>query len=80
MVPHDLGELQETHNMGRRFLLSAFALMIFLGSVHLAWHYAADSYIAWALTLALWFGRGKYLVSESRGPERSDRTISAQLQ
>ncbi|MFN8607239.1 MAG: DUF6585 family protein [Vulcanimicrobiota bacterium] len=28
MVPHDLGELQETHNMGRRFLLSAFALFL----------------------------------------------------
>lgn len=37
-------------------LLAAHAVLIFIGSVHLAWHYAIDSYIAWALTLALWFG------------------------
>jgi len=38
------------------WLLAAHALFIFIGSVHLAWHYAVDSYVAWALTLVLWFG------------------------
>ena len=38
------------------WLLVAHAAFIFIGSVHLAWHYAIDSYVAWALTLALWFG------------------------
>ena len=38
------------------WLLSAHAVFIFIGSVHLAWHYAIDSYVAWALTLALWYG------------------------
>lgn len=37
-------------------LLLVHAVLIFIGSVHLAWHYAIDSYVAWALTLALWYG------------------------
>ena len=36
-------------------LLSAHAILIFIGSVHLGWHYAVDSYLAWALTLVIWF-------------------------
>lgn len=36
-------------------LLSAHAILIFIGSIHLGWHYAVDSYLAWALTLAIWF-------------------------
>ena len=36
-------------------LLSAHAVLIFIGSVHLGWHYAVDSYLAWALTLVIWF-------------------------
>ena len=37
------------------WLLMAHAVFIFIGSVHLAWHYAVDSYMAWAVTLVLWF-------------------------
>ena len=36
-------------------LLSAHAALIFIGSIHLGWHYAVDSYLAWALTLVIWF-------------------------
>ena len=36
-------------------LLGAHAVLIFIGSVHLGWHYAVDSYLAWALTLVIWF-------------------------
>ncbi|MEP7174096.1 MAG: phosphatase PAP2 family protein [Aestuariivirga sp.] len=36
-------------------LLTAHAILIFIGSVHLGWHYAVDSYLAWALTLVIWF-------------------------
>ena len=36
-------------------LLSVHAILIFIGSVHLGWHYAVDSYLAWALTLVIWF-------------------------
>ena len=40
------------------WLLAAHAALIFIGSVHLAWHYAVDSYAAWALTLVLWLLMG----------------------
>jgi hypothetical protein len=36
-------------------LLSVHAILIFIGSIHLGWHYAVDSYLAWALTLVVWF-------------------------
>lgn len=35
--------------------LAVFAALIFLGSVHLGWHYAVDGYGAFALTLACWW-------------------------
>ena len=36
-------------------ILSAHAALIYVGSIHLAWHYAIDSYLAWAVTLIIWF-------------------------
>jgi hypothetical protein len=45
-----------TWNRSKRLrnLLIAHMILIFLGSVHLGWHYAVDAYSAWALTLVLW--------------------------
>jgi len=37
---------------------SAFAMLIFLGSIHLGFHYAVDGYVAAAMTLAIWWGCG----------------------
>jgi hypothetical protein len=34
------------------------ALLIFIGSIHLAWHYAVDSYLAWAMALVIWWAAG----------------------
>ncbi|MBR0551095.1 phosphatase PAP2 family protein [Stakelama marina] len=34
--------------------LTLFALIIFIGSVHLGWHYAADGIVAAILTLQIW--------------------------
>jgi hypothetical protein len=36
-------------------VLTVHAFFIFIGSIHLAWHYAVDSYVSWALTLVVWF-------------------------
>ena len=36
-------------------LLAIHFVLIFIGSIHLAWHYAVDAYVAWAVTLTLWF-------------------------
>jgi hypothetical protein len=42
-------------NRGVGWALMAHAILIYLGSVHLAWHYAVDTYVAWAVVLVLWF-------------------------
>lgn len=36
-------------------ILALHAALIYVGSIHLAWHYAIDSYLAWAVTLVVWF-------------------------
>lgn len=41
-----------------RWLMVAHCAMIFLGSIHLGWHYAVDSYAAWALVVGLWLIAG----------------------
>lgn len=35
--------------------LWAYVAVIFAGSIHLGYHYAVDSYVAWSLTLVLWW-------------------------
>ena len=37
-----------------RWLMVAHCILIFLGSIHLGWHYAVDAYAAWALVVGLW--------------------------
>jgi hypothetical protein len=36
-------------------ILAVHCFLVFIGSIHLGWHYAVDSYLAWALTLVIWF-------------------------
>lgn len=42
-------------------LLTLYAAIIMIGSVHLAWHYAADGYVSIIGTLAIWYGTGAIL-------------------
>lgn len=58
------------------WLLAVHALFIFIGSVHLAWHYAVDSYVAWALTLVLWFGLAPVARWWHTRPEQRDFALA----
>lgn len=40
-------------------IMAIYTVMIMVGSVHLAWHYALDGYLAIPITLALWWIGGK---------------------
>jgi PAP2 superfamily len=44
------------YQMDRRWghILAVNTVLIFLGSIHLGWHYAVDAYVAWALCIVLW--------------------------
>jgi hypothetical protein len=51
------------------WLYTAFALVIFLGSVHLAWHYALDGYVSLGGTLVIWWLAGRITMhAEIRRP------------
>jgi hypothetical protein len=41
------------------YLMSAFAFLIFIGSVHLGWHYAIDGYAGAAIAVVCWWVSGK---------------------
>jgi hypothetical protein len=59
---------------------TVFALVIFVGSVHLGWHYAADGIAAAAAMAAIWWAAGRYLersgyaaaVARTREPEAAE--------
>jgi hypothetical protein len=38
---------------------AVFALLILVGSVHLAWHYAIDGYFSAIAVLLVWWGSGR---------------------
>jgi hypothetical protein len=52
---------------------AAFALAIFLGSIHLGWHYAVDGYASAALTVLVWLGVGFALRRGRRDTSGRDR-------
>jgi PAP2 superfamily protein len=43
-------------HMSRRmgWILSAHCAAVYIGSIHLGWHYAIDAYVGWAIALAIW--------------------------
>jgi hypothetical protein len=50
---------QVSRRLGK--ILSLYAVLIWMGSVHLGWHYAVDGYLSLFLTLGLWWFVGKSL-------------------
>jgi hypothetical protein len=65
---------------GRRWLGWAFALFglaIFLGSIHLAWHYAIDGYAGAAIALFGWWLAGRLLRRSEEKAEALPRTSAA---
>jgi hypothetical protein len=38
-----------------------FATLIFVGSIHLGWHYAVDGIIAGLMMAGIWYAAGRYL-------------------
>jgi hypothetical protein len=43
-----------------RTVAATHAVLVFIGSIHLGWHYAVDAYLAWAMTLAIWWASGSF--------------------
>lgn len=42
-------------------VMLAYALIIFIGSVHLGWHYAVDGYLSVLLTVIIWILAGRWV-------------------
>jgi uncharacterized membrane protein YuzA (DUF378 family) len=41
------------------YVMASYALLIWIGSIHLGWHYAIDGIVAIAMTLVIWHGSGR---------------------
>jgi hypothetical protein len=54
------------------WILGVHCALIFLGSVHLAWHYAIDAYVAWAFTLVVWWAMKPAAAWWHKRPEQED--------
>lgn len=62
--------------------LAVFAAIIFIGSIHLGWHYAVDTYLAYIVTLLCWWVAGRFAIWHDNRPthrrfeEKLDRVVS----
>jgi hypothetical protein len=41
------------------YILAAYAVLIWIGSIHLGWHYAADGLVSGALVIPMWWAAGR---------------------
>jgi hypothetical protein len=52
-------------------VMTVFAIVIWIGSVHLGWHYAVDGIVAVAVTIAIWKGCGALVAFLMKDPRLS---------
>jgi PAP2 superfamily len=50
------------HSRGLGWAMSVYALVIWIGSIHLGWHYATDGIIGFAMMFALWKLTGRLIL------------------
>jgi hypothetical protein len=48
------------------WIVAAYAAMIWIGSIHLGWHYALDGVIAFVLTYVMWIAAGRIAAAFDR--------------
>ncbi|WP_435639940.1 phosphatase PAP2 family protein [Micavibrio aeruginosavorus] len=53
--------LSRSYGRGVQWFFGTFALIIMIGSVHLAWHYALDGYLGAAVAALIWWACGLVL-------------------
>jgi hypothetical protein len=53
-------------------LFGAYALLIFLGSVHLGWHYAVDGYVTFLIVPIVWWLCGKVRMGQNAERREGD--------
>ena len=56
-------------------ILSGYALLIWIGSIHLGWHYATDGIVGAAMMIALWRISGKYLDAKMIASPTPNRAV-----
>jgi hypothetical protein len=54
-----------------------YAVVIWLASIHLGWHYAWDGIVSAIITIAFWYGAGKLAELIERTPEKMPKTALA---
>src|SRR3546814_19240972 len=53
------------------WVVAAYAALIWVGSIHLGWHYAIDGMVSIAMTFAIWHVTGR-IADRLERPIRSD--------
>jgi PAP2 superfamily len=61
-----LGGYQISRSLG--WIMGVYAVLIWIGSVHLGWHYAADGIAGAAMMALLWHVSGKFMIPLSLSP------------